>query len=130
MDVEANEQSNAIRKKSEELIDDLGLEVVADLLQSFIDDSADTFAEFRRGLEVNDLTEIRRIAHSLKGISEMYGLTKAAHLAKRLEDAAAQGLQTEIPTLIEQLEPTFWTGANQLAEHYQTTHRLSLTLPR
>lgn len=129
MGVESNEQSDAIHQKSEELIDDLGLEVVADLLQSFIDETVDTFDLIRSALAANNLPELRRLAHSMKGISEMYGLTAAADLARQLEDTATDGIQTNIPSLIESLEPTFWIGARQLADHYQTRYRLSLIVP-
>jgi HPt (histidine-containing phosphotransfer) domain-containing protein len=75
----------------DELAERLGgdREALAELIEIFLEDAPTLVAEIRDGAE--DLTRLRRAAHTLKGASGNMGAHAACETASRLQQAAASG---------------------------------------
>ena len=115
--------------KIDELVSDLGAEVAATLVQALFDDAPETFSQLRTHFAEGDLGSVRRIAHSFKSSGYVYGLGHVGDLAASVENAAAEGLSAELPTLLDELESNYNKGAAELITYLSTRHQIQASLP-
>jgi HPt (histidine-containing phosphotransfer) domain-containing protein len=59
--------------------------VVAELIDSFLDDAPQLLAALQQAVDQHDAPEVRRLAHSLKSNGADFGATTFAELCKQLE---------------------------------------------
>jgi CheY-like chemotaxis protein len=77
---------------------------LAELIAVFREDHLNQLEQIVNGLEKNDLNEIRRGAHSLKGALANLAAPAASDLAARLEDQGTSGDLTEAGTTFKDLK--------------------------
>jgi HPt (histidine-containing phosphotransfer) domain-containing protein len=75
-----------------------------ELLQIFRDDSQVNLRKAREALAQEDLAELSRAGHTLKGMLRNLSMNAAAETAAALETAARLGARGEAEALLEQLE--------------------------
>jgi HPt (histidine-containing phosphotransfer) domain-containing protein len=78
--------------------------VVAELVNLFIEHAPPKIAAIRDAIAQQDATAVRRAAHSLKGSSANVGARGMQHVCERLEQDAASGSLEGAPALLAQLE--------------------------
>lgn len=74
------------KKIVEQLKDDVGAEILGQLMQVFADESAQLVDSIMSATELND--ETVRLSHSLKSCAKSYGATELSELAQQLEALA------------------------------------------
>jgi two-component system, sensor histidine kinase and response regulator len=79
-------------------------ELLRELLQMFRADSQKALMKARESLAREDLTEVSRAAHTLKGMLKNLSMNAAGELAAGLETAARDGARTEAETLLGRLD--------------------------
>jgi histidine phosphotransfer protein HptB len=77
------------------LLDSVGgdREFLAELLQTYFDDSPKLLATLHTALEAGSADEFRRAAHSLKSNSASFGAMQLSKMCKELEDMGKTGTQ-------------------------------------
>ena len=75
-----------------------------ELLQMFRTDSQTTLMKAREALAQEDLAEMSRAAHNLKGMLKNLSMNATAELAAALETAARNGARVEAEALLERLD--------------------------
>jgi CheY-like chemotaxis protein/HPt (histidine-containing phosphotransfer) domain-containing protein len=75
-----------------------------ELLQMFRTDSQMTLMKAREALAQEDLAEMSRAAHTLKGMLKNLSMNATAELAAALETAARNGARVEAETLLKRLD--------------------------
>ncbi|MEO8475558.1 MAG: GAF domain-containing protein [Actinomycetota bacterium] len=66
-------------------------EFVTELIQGFAADAPALIAAARQGLELDDVAEVRRAAHTLKSNAATFGAHALSELSRELEEAAKRG---------------------------------------
>jgi CheY-like chemotaxis protein len=87
----AAEDTVVDRNTLDRLVEGAGGAFVAELIDTFGEDTRELIATLRRALPASDLDAFRRAAHSLKSTSESLGATRLAALARELEASARAG---------------------------------------
>jgi HPt (histidine-containing phosphotransfer) domain-containing protein len=65
--------------------------LLADMATFFLEDSPELLARIREGLESRSTEEVRRAAHSLKGLAANFGAERTVQTARAIEKAAEAG---------------------------------------
>ncbi len=80
----------------------------AEIVQTFLSNARPTLERLRQAERVNDLGELERAAHKLRGSASTVGAQSLMALSGRLEQAVRQGrLPTSIALEIELIEAEF-----------------------
>jgi HPt (histidine-containing phosphotransfer) domain-containing protein len=91
----------------DDLVEDIGADEVADLLDVFLDDVPQQLELLSDGLDAGDCAMIGRVAHTLKSTSALVGADDAASRLRELESAAEAGdldrLRETAPEVTRQL---------------------------
>lgn len=76
-----------------QLIDDMGgdMEVVRELMQSFLEEAPKLIAEGRQAAAASDAATLQRALHTLKSTSATFGALPLSAAAKAIEQAARAG---------------------------------------
>jgi CheY-like chemotaxis protein/HPt (histidine-containing phosphotransfer) domain-containing protein len=90
-------------------------ELVAAVLDSYLDDVPRQLDALRSALEEGDPESVRRVAHGLKGASANVGSPLLADLAARIEQAAIGAGLDEVRTLFAELEAGFGSFREHVA---------------
>ncbi|WP_299297095.1 Hpt domain-containing protein [uncultured Tateyamaria sp.] len=69
----------------EELQDAMGDDFAAELLETFLDDAVNMFAELTQAVQAGDTDSYRRASHSLKSNAQTFGATALAEKAREME---------------------------------------------
>ncbi|WP_299142226.1 Hpt domain-containing protein [uncultured Tateyamaria sp.] len=69
----------------EELQDAMGDDFAAELLETFLDDAVNMFAELTQAVQAGDADSYRRASHSLKSNAQTFGATDLAEKAREME---------------------------------------------
>lgn len=77
---------------------------LCELLAVYRQDSQSSLQSARNALSRQDLAELERTAHRLKGMMKNLSMNRAAQSAHDLEVAARQGDANHTPALLQQLE--------------------------
>src|SRR5215210_5945336 len=80
---------------------------LAELIDSYFDDTPRQLALMRRALEVGDAEELRRAAHTLKSNSANFGAMTLSSICKELEALGKRGELTGAAEQIEQIETEY-----------------------
>ncbi|MEP7284793.1 MAG: ATP-binding protein [Chloroflexota bacterium] len=73
-------------------------------IETFLDNSGKMLKALRSAVEHNELTEIYRLAHTLKSGSASYGAVRFSGMCKTLEGEAREGTFTDLFQQLEQIE--------------------------
>ncbi|MEA3191099.1 MAG: histidine phosphotransfer protein HptB [Thermoplasmata archaeon] len=76
-----------------QLIDDMGgdMEVVRELMQSFLEEAPKLIAEGRQAAGANDAPTLQRALHTLKSTAATFGALQLSTASKNIEHAARAG---------------------------------------
>jgi HPt (histidine-containing phosphotransfer) domain-containing protein len=77
---------------------------LAELIDSYLDDTPRQLALMRRALEVGNAEELQRAAHTLKSNSSSFGATTLSSMCKELEALSKSGELTGAAEQIEEIE--------------------------
>jgi HPt (histidine-containing phosphotransfer) domain-containing protein len=90
-----------------------GADYIGELIDAFVDDAPDLFAQMKSALANKDPESLRRAAHSMKSNAATFGAMKLSLLAKELESLARED-NLEIGNRLEVMEETFRQVESQL----------------
>jgi PAS domain S-box-containing protein len=94
----------------------MGGTFIAELIDTFGEDTRELIATLRRALAGADLEAFRRAAHSLKSTSETLGATGLAGMARELEGMARAGTVDGAGDRVERLAAEYEVVAHRLGE--------------
>jgi HPt (histidine-containing phosphotransfer) domain-containing protein len=88
-----NESNSIDRTVFDDLLDQVGgdREFLAELLQTYFDDSPKLLEALHSALAAGNVEEFRRAAHSLKSSSANFGAVRLSRMCKELEDMGKVG---------------------------------------
>ena len=94
----------------DELADAMGTEFAAELVETFLSDAPNMFADLKEAFGAEDADAYRRAAHSIKSNAQVFGAKRLADQAREMElgDMASGG------AAIAELEATFTQTATAL----------------
>ena len=95
------EVDDAVLRRLAAMIGDTGAEEVID---AYLDDAPKRLADFRRGLDANDLELARRSAHTLKSTAGSLGARRFAEFCEEVEASARVGDAARLREFLPQLE--------------------------
>lgn len=84
------------------LEEDVGLNALHDICESFIHDVYDRAERLRQAQALNDVAALRELAHSVKSAAATFGALRLAESCHRLEGACRSGLYSDALALAEQ----------------------------
>ena len=96
------------------LIDDLGPEFMAKMVENFASDTGVALRQAKVASRDGDLEQVRRLAHSCSGASAVIGLEHLAAVLRNLEQAAAAGRLGETDALLADAEALYAAGLSAL----------------
>ncbi len=91
-------------------------EFLAELIETFMQDSPEQLAAARAGVAGGDAEAVRRAAHSLKSNSASFGAMSLADLCGRLEEHGKQGDLSAAKALLPEVEAAYASAAQALRE--------------
>ena len=77
---------------------------MADLVPEYVTEKRRQVRDLRRLLLASDLSQLRRVAHDLKGTGTAYGIPEVTRLGKALESAGQQGDAAAAAALVDELD--------------------------
>ncbi len=117
---ELSEAEWNVRDLLERLEGDQGF--LRELLQIFRADSQTTLLKAREALTREDLPEMSRAAHTLKGMLRNLSMNAAAEIAAALETAARNGARAEAETLLDRLDGSLAGIMPEVEAHLAEVH--------
>ena len=95
------------------LSDDGDPSLLLDLISMFLDDAPTKLALIKSGFGAQDLNQVERAAHSLKGSAGNLGAVQVQQLCDQLQNASKSGV-AEIQALVQQLDAPFQEALSEL----------------
>jgi len=77
------------------------------LFTSYISDSENKITELKRAIQNEDIDQIYRVSHSLKGSSLNLGVIKIAELCNKIEMSAVHGDKRSFIDLVQSIDTEF-----------------------
>lgn len=105
----------------EQLEEDLGTDVVVQLIESFLTDTSDRVNRIVEAAKELDLAMVQDEAHSLKSSSGSFGAMPLHEFAKQLEQKCKEGDESEIHNIALDLEKTATDTFSALEKRYSIT---------
>jgi PAS domain S-box-containing protein len=99
---------------------DAGRQAVAELIDTFLEDSPVQLAALRDALERGDAGEAQRAAHTLKSNGATFGARAFAELCRSLETLCREGRLDEAPELLDRVEREWERVRERLAAAART----------
>ena len=81
--------------------------ILAELIDSFLQETPPLLVTLRRSLEESNATELRRAAHTLKSSSKDFGATRLSECARKLEEMGKAGTLQGAADLVAQVEDEY-----------------------
>jgi HPt (histidine-containing phosphotransfer) domain-containing protein len=81
--------------------------LLAELIDSFLQETPPLLVTLRRSLEESNVTELRRVAHTLKSSSKDFGATRLSECARKLEEIGKAGMLEGAAALVAQVEDEY-----------------------
>lgn len=78
--------------------------LLAKVMLAFLDDAPHRVDALRSALESENMDQVRKAAHGLKGACANVGATRAAHICSQIEKCAAEGAGKAAGTAFQGLE--------------------------
>ncbi len=101
------DSADELRETTDGLAAELGADSVKELIEAYLVDTPDRLKEMVALAEAADQVTLRRLAHSLKGTSVLFGLNRTSSRASDLEKAAAANRQAGQQLMVRELEALF-----------------------
>lgn len=108
-----------LRETTDTLASELGPESVKELVDAYLADTPERLKEMAALAGGDDQVTLRRLAHSLKGTSTLFGLNRTGSVAATLEQLAAAGEKPQQVRLVQDLERLFQTSCPLLQSRIQ-----------
>lgn len=96
-----------------DLKESTGADYIGELIDAFLDDAPNLFAQMKSALANNEAESFRRAAHSMKSNAATFGARELSGLAKELEHLGREN-NLEIGNKLEVMEEAFRQVENQL----------------
>jgi len=96
-----------------DLKESTGADYIGELIDAFLDDAPNLFAQMRSALTTQDAESFRRAAHSMKSNAATFGAMDLSALAKELESLGREN-NLEIGNRLEGMEESFRQVESQL----------------
>ncbi len=96
-----------LRETTDTLAAELGPDSVRELVDAYLADTPERLKEMAALAGGDDQVTLRRLAHSLKGTSTLFGLNRTGTVAATLEKLAAAGEKTEQVRMVQDLDRLF-----------------------
>ncbi len=96
-----------LRETTDALAAELGPDSVKELVDAYLSDTPERLKEMAVLAGGDDQVTLRRLAHSLKGTSTLFGLNRTGSVAATLEKLAAAGEKSEQARLVQDLDRLF-----------------------
>ncbi len=90
-----------------ELVDEDDPDFLIELLEDYMNDSAESLKAIRYAIQAQDAVTVVRTAHTLKGASSNIGAVNMTELSKQLEELGGEETLNGAIELIDQLEVEF-----------------------
>jgi CheY-like chemotaxis protein len=90
-----------------------------DLIEKYSHDARASLEALKRAVAEGDGTELRAVAHSLKGSSRSLGAKRVGQLCEALEQLGKSGDTKGAPDLVVRLEPALFEALRELREQSQ-----------
>lgn len=84
-----------------------GKDLLGQLFGLFLEQGPKSFASLGAALDAGDASEVKAVAHSLKGSYRSLGVPRLAEISRRLEEDGAAGNLERGPVLLTELEKSF-----------------------
>lgn len=108
-----------LRETTDILANELGPDSVKELVEAYLADTPERLKEMVALAGGDDQVTLRRLAHSLKGTSTLFGLNRTGSVAATLEKLAAVGEKPEQVRLVHDLERLFQASFPLLQKRIQ-----------
>ncbi len=109
-----------ILQELKDMAGDDGDEMVAELIDSYLEDAALKPQEIRRAIDRDDAEYLRDSAHALKSLSATIGAVSLAEVCTRLEAIGRSGTTSNACTLLKKLDTEYQRVETALQQHYPT----------
>ena len=109
------------------LADELSVEDTAEVIENWLKDTPERITDLEKLAAGQDQTALRRTAHSLKGSSSLFGLTRIHSLCRDLEQLAESNSRADQPTLVAQIRQGFATAEPSLRQELDHLRNPALT---
>jgi len=106
----------------EVLVQETSRASVVEMVGDFLNELPDRFAEIRRQHGSAHWPDLKRSAHSLKGLLILFGFQPLADRLMSLEEAAAAANGSRAEQLLKELDAEIPMASNQLAEWHESQH--------
>jgi len=100
-------EAAAVRHRLEELRSEVGMEVLASLIEMFLADAVSRIEKLHRELAAQDAQGVHETAHALKGSCLNLGVNELASLCSHIEDLGESGRLSEVPDVLARVEVEF-----------------------
>jgi HPt (histidine-containing phosphotransfer) domain-containing protein len=100
----------------EQQIQEIGVGAVVEMAADFLNELPDRLTEIRRLSAAGQWPELKRAAHSIKGLFFLFGLTPLADLFQSIEEAAIISNAGQVAALLLQYDPQAESATGQLRE--------------
>ena len=98
-----------------ELKDSTGADYIGELIDAFLDDAPNLFAQMKSALTSKDAESFRRAAHSMKSNAATFGAMELSAMARELEGLAREN-NLDIGNRLDVMEYSFRQVESQLRE--------------
>jgi len=95
-------------------------EMIAEVIDSYLEDAAPKLQEIYRAIDKQDSEELRNSAHALKSLSVTIGAVLLAQVSSKLEAIGRSGTTSNASTLLETLDTEYQRVKTALQKHYPT----------
>ena len=110
----------------EQLCKELEAGAVANLIKDFLNDFPGRIAEIHRLHSAGEWTELDRAAHSLKGLTALFGFQKLSDNFLAVEDAADAKDDAAVKTALSTLDALAGQASQHLKGWLETNHKQSV----
>ncbi|MGB6301847.1 MAG: response regulator [Rivularia sp. (in: cyanobacteria)] len=109
-----------ILQELKDMAGDDGDEMLAELIDSYLEDAAPKLQEIRRAIDKYDAEYLRNSAHTLRSLSVTIGAVLLARVCTELETIGRSGTTSNTSTLLKQLDTEYQRVKTVLQQHYPT----------
>jgi len=113
------DSTRELREMTDTLAAELGPDSVKELVDAYLVDTPERLKEMAALAGGDDQVTLRRLAHSLKGTSTLFGLNRTGSVAATLEKLAADGDKSEQVRMVEDLDRLFQASCPLLRNRIQ-----------
>jgi signal transduction histidine kinase/CheY-like chemotaxis protein len=113
-----------ILQELKDMAGDDAQEMIADLIDSYLEDAPPKLQEISCALDRDDAENLRNSAHALRSLSVTIGAVSLAEVCTKLEAIARKGNTLGASTLVNKLDTEYQRLVTALQQHYPTRRAL------